>query len=79
MELEGDGDVRMFLKGNDEHEYLYVGESDGPKRLTQKAMRTYDDGVVRGRSGRDRDDMVQPRRNGAGVKRWITCEYWYDE
>jgi len=32
MELEGDGDVRIFLKGNDEHGYLYVGKSDGPKR-----------------------------------------------
>jgi len=29
MELEGNGDVRMFMKGNDEHRYLYVGESDG--------------------------------------------------
>ncbi|KAJ8429402.1 hypothetical protein Cgig2_025589 [Carnegiea gigantea] len=59
MELEVDGDVRMFLKGSDEHGYLYVGESDGPKRRTQKATRTCDDGVVPGRSGRDRDDMVE--------------------
>ncbi|KAJ8441456.1 LOW QUALITY PROTEIN: hypothetical protein Cgig2_023642 [Carnegiea gigantea] len=71
MELEGDGDsdVRMFLKENDEHGYLYVGESDGPKRHIQKATRTCDDGIVRGRSGRDRDDMVQQGRNGAGVKK----------
>ncbi|KAJ8425493.1 LOW QUALITY PROTEIN: hypothetical protein Cgig2_029575 [Carnegiea gigantea] len=68
MELEGGGDVRMFLKGNDEHGYLYVGKSDGPKRHTQKAMRTCDDGVVHVRSGRDRDDMDQQDRNRAGVK-----------
>jgi len=37
MELEGDGDVRMFMKGNDEHGYLYVGESNGLKRRTVKA------------------------------------------
>ena len=59
----------MVLKGNDEHGYFYVGESDGPKRRTQKATQTYDDGIVRGRSGRDRDDMVQEGRNGASVKR----------
>ncbi|KAJ8429661.1 hypothetical protein Cgig2_001657 [Carnegiea gigantea] len=76
MELEGNGDVRMFLKGNDEYGYLYVGESDRPKRRTQKATRTCDDGVVRGRSGRGRDDMVEEGRKGAGVKMWATCEYW---
>ena len=47
MELEGDDDVRMFMKGNDEHGYLYVGESDGPKRRTEKATRTCEEGVVR--------------------------------
>lgn len=46
-----------------------MGESDGPKRCTQKATWTYHDGVVRGRSGRDRDDMVQEGRKGASVKR----------
>jgi len=29
MELEGDRDVKMYLKGNNEHRYLYVGDSDG--------------------------------------------------
>jgi len=37
MALEGDADVRMFLKGNDEHRNFYVGESDGPKRRVEKA------------------------------------------
>ncbi|KAJ8426836.1 hypothetical protein Cgig2_025241 [Carnegiea gigantea] len=69
MELEGDGDVRMFLKGNDKHGYLYVGESDGLKRRIEKATWTCDDGVVCGRSGRGRDDMVEEARKGAGVKR----------
>ena len=67
------------MKGNDEHGYLYVGESNGLKRCTQKATRTCEEGVVRVRSGRDRDDIVQQSRNGASVKRWVTCEYWYDE
>ncbi|KAJ8435810.1 hypothetical protein Cgig2_024793 [Carnegiea gigantea] len=66
MKLEGDGDVRMFLKGNDEHGYLYVGDNDGPKRRAQKAMRSYDHGVTCRRNGRDRDDMVQESRKEAG-------------
>ena len=69
IELEGDGDVRMFLKGNDKHRYLYVGDSDGPKRHAQKATRSSDHGVVCGRSDRDREDMVQVGRKGAGLKR----------
>ncbi|KAJ8430488.1 hypothetical protein Cgig2_004681 [Carnegiea gigantea] len=66
IELEGDGDVRIFLKENDEHGYLYVGDSDGTKRRTQKVMWSYDHGIVYGRSGRDRDDMVQEGRKRAG-------------
>ncbi|KAJ8440895.1 hypothetical protein Cgig2_022751 [Carnegiea gigantea] len=69
MELEGDGDLRMFLKGNDERGYLYVGDDDGPKRRAQKATWSYDHGVVYGRSERDRDDMVQKGRKGVGLKR----------
>ena len=68
MELEGDGDVRMFLKGTDKHGYLYVGDSDGLKRRAQKAMQSSDHGVICGRSGRDREDMVQVGRKGAGLK-----------
>ena len=75
MELEGDGDVRMFLKGNDERGYLYVGDSDGPKRHAQKATRSSDHGVVCGRSGRDKDNMVQEGRKGAGLKRCVKCEH----
>jgi len=44
MELEGDGDVRMFMKGNDKHRYLYVGESDGPKRRTENVTWTCEEG-----------------------------------
>ncbi|KAJ8447332.1 LOW QUALITY PROTEIN: hypothetical protein Cgig2_013109 [Carnegiea gigantea] len=33
MAIEGDVDVRMILKGNDEHGHLYVGGKEGPKRL----------------------------------------------
>ncbi|KAJ8437291.1 hypothetical protein Cgig2_006395 [Carnegiea gigantea] len=59
MELEGNGDVRMFVKGNDKYGYLYMGHSDGPKRHAQKATRSYDHSVIYGRSRRCRDDMVQ--------------------
>ena len=79
MELEGDGDVRMFMTGNDEHGYLYVGESNGLKRHTLKAKRTCEEGVVPVRSGRDEDDIIQEVGNGASAKRWVTSEYRYDE
>ncbi|KAJ8436165.1 hypothetical protein Cgig2_025332 [Carnegiea gigantea] len=68
MELEGDGDLRMFWKGNNEHGYLYVGGSDGPKRHAQKATWSCDHGVAYGRSSKDKDDMVQEDRKGAGLK-----------
>ncbi|KAJ8441438.1 hypothetical protein Cgig2_023624 [Carnegiea gigantea] len=68
MELEGDDDLRMFSKGNDEHVYLYVGDNDGPKRHAQKATWRYDHGVVCGRSDRDRDDMVQEGRKRAALE-----------
>ncbi|KAJ8435543.1 hypothetical protein Cgig2_034114 [Carnegiea gigantea] len=42
------GDLRMFLKGNDEH--------------------GYDHGVVYEKSDRDRDNIVQEGRKGAGLK-----------
>ncbi|KAJ8437177.1 LOW QUALITY PROTEIN: hypothetical protein Cgig2_003806 [Carnegiea gigantea] len=78
---EGEADVRMFLKGNDEHGYFYVGESDGPKRRTQKACascegrtRSCDHSVVCGRSERNRDDVVQESRKGAGLKRAVGSE-----
>ncbi|KAJ8432062.1 hypothetical protein Cgig2_016341 [Carnegiea gigantea] len=71
-----DAHVRMFLKGNDEHGYLYVRNNDGPKRRAQKAIvshegRTWscDHGVVYGRSGRDRNDMIEEGCKGADVKR----------
>jgi len=69
MELQGDDDLKMFLKGNDEHGYLYVGDNDGPNKRVQKATWSYDHGIVCGRSDRDRDDMVQEDRKGAGLKR----------
>ncbi|KAJ8422965.1 LOW QUALITY PROTEIN: hypothetical protein Cgig2_002714 [Carnegiea gigantea] len=46
MKLEGDDDVRMFMKGNDEHGYLYMGESN---RL--KSGRDRDDIVQQGCNG----------------------------
>ena len=75
MGNRGDAHVKMLLKGNDDHGYLYVGDNDGLKRSAQKATWTYDHGVVYGRSDRDRDDMVQESRKEAGLKRWIKCEH----
>ncbi|KAJ8448842.1 hypothetical protein Cgig2_011463 [Carnegiea gigantea] len=37
MAVEGDADVRMFLKVNYEYRYFYVGKSDGPKRHAEKS------------------------------------------
>ncbi|KAJ8437783.1 hypothetical protein Cgig2_024087 [Carnegiea gigantea] len=45
MAVEGDADVRMFLKGNDEHLYFYGGESDGPKRRTEKDILKWKNGI----------------------------------
>ncbi|KAJ8429409.1 hypothetical protein Cgig2_025596 [Carnegiea gigantea] len=38
MEGERDADVRMFLKENDEHGYLYEGDSDRSKRAVVSEM-----------------------------------------
>ena len=63
-----------------------MGNSDGPKRCTQKVIASHerrtqgcDHGIVIWRSGRDRDDMVEKRRKGASVKRLVTFEHWHDE
>ncbi|KAJ8422374.1 hypothetical protein Cgig2_006444 [Carnegiea gigantea] len=76
MAAEGEAGLRMFLKGNDEHGYFYMDESDESKRRAQKACashirrtRSCDHGVVCGRSGRDRDDVVQEGRKRACLKR----------
>jgi len=86
MEMEGDADVRMFLKGNNEHGYLYVGNNDRPKKYTQKAIasregrtRSCDHGIIYRRIKRAKDDIVEEGHKGAGVKRWVTCEYRHDE
>ncbi|KAJ8444420.1 hypothetical protein Cgig2_005942 [Carnegiea gigantea] len=78
--MDGDGAVvggsGGGREGNDEHGYLYVGNSDGPKKRAQKAIasrkgrtRSCDHGVVCGRSKRNKDDMVEKGRKEAGVKR----------
>ncbi|KAJ8435441.1 LOW QUALITY PROTEIN: hypothetical protein Cgig2_012562 [Carnegiea gigantea] len=74
MDFEGNGDMRMFLKGNDEHGYLYIGKSDGPKRRTQNGTRTCNDGVVHRKSSMKRDDMVEEGCKGVGVKRASVSE-----
>jgi len=86
MALEGDANVRMFFKGNEEHEYFYVGESDGPKRRAEKVGASHegrtqscDHGVVCARSGRDGDDELQEGRKGPSLKRWIISKHLYDE
>jgi len=37
MAVDGDVDISMFLNGNDEYKYFYVGDSDGLKRQAQRA------------------------------------------
>ena len=36
MALEGEADVRMFFKGNEEHGYLFVGDSNGRRRRQEQ-------------------------------------------
>jgi len=62
MPVQGDVDIRLFSKRNEEHMYFYMGESDGPKKRTQKAgascagrMQSCNHSVICVRSGRDRD------------------------
>lgn len=40
MAIEGDVDISMFFKGNEEHGYLYVGGNDGPMRRGYKGSAT---------------------------------------
>jgi len=37
MPVEGDADVRMIFKGNDEHDSLYMGGVNGPRRRVRRA------------------------------------------
>ena len=53
MPVEWDMDVRMIFKGNDEHNYLYMGSNNGSRRWVLKGvvacegwMCTCDDGVL---------------------------------
>ena len=36
MALEGEADVRMFFRGNEEHGYLFVGDSNGRRRRQEQ-------------------------------------------
>jgi len=36
MALEGEADVRVFFKGNEEHGYLIVGDSNGSRRRQEQ-------------------------------------------
>jgi len=86
MALEGDADVRMFFKGNDEHGYFYVGDGNGPRRRPEqtcvaRAGRAYScqQGVVYARSGANGNGSGQGGCSGAELKRYVTCTNCYDE
>ncbi|KAJ8430933.1 LOW QUALITY PROTEIN: hypothetical protein Cgig2_002721 [Carnegiea gigantea] len=80
LAVEGDTNVKMMFKGNDEHGYLYVGGNKGPLRRAQEGFAVCE-GRVRGcpdrkvcsRSGRNGHDGVTVGREGdhkqAGGKR----------
>jgi len=40
MAVEGDADMRMLCKGNEEHSYLYVGGNEWPTRQGYKVGAT---------------------------------------
>ncbi|KAJ8428623.1 hypothetical protein Cgig2_015741 [Carnegiea gigantea] len=74
--VEGDSNVKVIFKGNDEHGHLYVAGNGGPTRQAQESaavcegrVRDYHDG----KTGRKCDDGVEvgeeSGNNQAGVKR----------
>ena len=82
MAVERHADLRTFFKGNEEHRYFYVGESNGPKRQAEKVdascegrVRSCDHSVVHTRSGRDRDNVVEEGRKGPGLKKWVIYKH----
>ena len=54
MAIEGDVDVRMILKGNDEHGHLYMGMAEACERRTQ----TCDHGLSCTRNERHGDGVL---------------------
>ena len=66
LPIEGDTDVQMMFKGNDEYGYLFVGGKDGPLQQEQAGVaicegrvRRGDDGNACCRSGRNGHDGVE--------------------
>ena len=51
LPVEGDTDVKMMCKGNDEHGYLYVGGDEGPLRRVQAGVATCEGRVGGGKEG----------------------------
>ena len=86
LAVEGDTNVKMMFKGNDEHGYLYVARNGGPMRRAQESIaicieRVWDchDGKLLARTGRKCDDGVEVGGEGgheqAGGKRYIFNTY----
>ncbi|KAJ8436383.1 hypothetical protein Cgig2_032204 [Carnegiea gigantea] len=80
LAVEGDTDMKMIFKGNDEHDYLYVSRNKGPLRQGEESVavcegrvRACHDGQACSRSGRNGHDGVEVGqeggRNQAGGKR----------
>ncbi|KAJ8420421.1 hypothetical protein Cgig2_012534 [Carnegiea gigantea] len=80
LAVEGDTDVKMILKGNDEHSYLYVGGNKGPLRRAQEGVIVYKgrvrachDGKVCSRSGKA--GTTKQEANGRALTKTYVMNY----
>ncbi|KAJ8435830.1 LOW QUALITY PROTEIN: hypothetical protein Cgig2_009107 [Carnegiea gigantea] len=73
--IEGDSDVKVIFKGNDEHGYMYVARNSSSERavVCEGRVRDFREGKQIARSGRKYDDVVEVGveggNNQVGVKR----------
>ena len=84
MAVEGDTDVRMIFKGNDEHGYVYVRNKNSLVWRVSKAVSATtgetgatDDGTQGGTSGRQGDGGAEEEIQASGShrlrKRYVNC------
>ncbi|KAJ8427307.1 hypothetical protein Cgig2_032956 [Carnegiea gigantea] len=57
--VEGGTNVKMILKGNDEHDCLYVAGNEESVAVFEGRVRDFHDGKLFGRTGRNGDDGVE--------------------
>ena len=73
MAVEGDTDVRMMLKGNDEHGYVYVCNKESVVLRVKKNVRERraregvgEDGTGGGSCGKRHEGAVEEEMEGTG-------------